>query len=89
MSTDREPITIWAPTSIEQSTRDRLKELIRLGGVRFLAANRDRTVHSGDWRNRTFLDGIVVDLDEDDVLFAIVDTIIRYGSVPEEHPPIH
>lgn len=86
MSTTTDPITIWAPSSINQTTKDRLKELIRLGGIDFLRANPDRTLHEGAWRDKAWMDGIAVDLDEDDVLDAIAESIISRAGVPEEAP---
>jgi len=84
MTTERDPITIWAPASINQTARDRLKELIHVGGIEYLRANPSRTMHSADWRDKPWMDGIAVDLDEDDVLDAIADYIIARATVPEE-----
>ena len=74
------PITIWPPTSITQDARDRLKELIRMGGIRW------RRDNAPDYREgKTWMDGVLVDLDESDVLNVIVDCVIEHADpAPEE-----
>jgi len=44
-----EPITIWAPTSIRQTARERLAELIRLGGIDWKREN------DPDWRGKPWM----------------------------------
>lgn len=74
-----EPITIRPPTTIQQTARERLKEAIRTGGIRW------HMEHDPDWRRRPWYDGIKVDLDEDDVLDAIADAVIAHDD-PEKDP---
>lgn len=82
MSTD--PITIWAPQTINQTARERLAELIRAGGISFLRANPERTLHEAPWRDKPFMDGIAVDLDESDVMNHIVDYVIAHAYTSRE-----
>ena len=80
----REPITIWAPDNIHQSSGDRLAELIRAGGIAYLRANPTKTLHEGDWRDKPFMDGIAVDLDESDVVDFIAAFIIDHADPDTE-----
>lgn len=70
------PITIWAPTTIQQSARERLAEMIRAGGIDWHRAN------NPEWRDKPWSDGVIVDLDEADVIEAIVDRILA-GADPD------
>lgn len=74
-----EPITIWPPTTIRQTARERLAELIRLGGMDWKRAN------DPDWRDKPWMDGVMVDLDEDDVVEAIVARILAHAD-PDTEP---
>jgi hypothetical protein len=65
-----DPITIWAPTTIQQTARERLAEAVRLGGIRWHRAN------NPDWRDKPWMHGVPVDLDESDVVECIVQTIV-------------
>ena len=69
-----DPITIWAPSTIRQTARERLAELIRLGGIDWMRAN------NPDWRGKPWMDGVLVDLDESDVVEAIVERILRHAD---------
>jgi hypothetical protein len=69
-----EPITIWPPTAIRQTARERLAELIRLGGIDWKRAN------DPHWRDKPWMDGVMVDVDEDDVVAAIVDRILAHAD---------
>lgn len=71
-----EPITIWPPTTIKQTARERLAELIRLGGIDWERANNPR------WRDQPWKDGICLDLDESDMVEALVERIIK-GADPD------
>lgn len=74
-----EPITIWPPTTIQQTARERLAELIRLGGIDW------RREHAPDFREgKTWMDGAVVDLDESGVVEAIVSRILRHADPDSE-----
>lgn len=64
----KESICIDAPTTIEQTAFDRLKDLIRAGAIDYLRLT------DPNWRNNPWKDGVVVDLDEDEAL----DHIARY-----------
>lgn len=75
-----EPITIWAPTTIRQTARERLAELIRLGGIDWKRAN------DPDWRGKPWMDGVLVDVDEDDVVEAIVSRVLAHADPDTEHP---
>ena len=75
MSTD--PIIIWAPTSVKQTTRERLADLIRCAGIAWKRAN------DPDWRNEPWMDGIVLDLDLEGVDDFIADYIIERAD-PDE-----
>lgn len=79
---DDAPITIWAPTSINQTARQRLTEAIRMGGLNWHRAN------NPEWRDKPWKDGISVDLDEPDVVEMIVQTIIDNADpdIEEETP---
>ena len=77
---DDGPITIWAPTSVKQTARERLAEAVRIGGINWHRANNPR------WRDNPFKDGISVDLDENDVVEMIVQTIID-GADPDRKAP--
>lgn len=72
------PITIWAPTTIQQTARERLAELIRIGGIDWKREN------DPDWRDKPWMDGVLVDLDESDVVEAIVDRILRHSDPEPE-----
>jgi hypothetical protein len=76
-----DPITIWAPTTIRQTARERLAELIRLGGIDWKQAN------DPDWRGKPWMDGILVDLDETDVVEVIVERILAHSD-PDTEPRI-
>lgn len=82
-----DPITIWSPENVNQSSREYLCELIRTGGIAFLRANPSRTLHESDWRDKPYMDGIAVDLDETDVVEAIADHIIRNANPTQETTP--
>lgn len=69
-----EPITLWAPDTIKQSTRERLIELIRTGGIKW---NRENNL---SWRDNPWKDGILVDLDEQRVLETLADHIIAHAN---------
>lgn len=73
-----EPITIWAPTSIQQTARERLAELIRLGGIDWKRKN------DPGWRGKPWMDGVLVDLDESDVVEAIVNRILSHADPDTE-----
>lgn len=64
------PITIWPPTTIKQTARERLEEAIRLGGMQWHREN------NPNWRDKPWKDGIRVDLDEADVVARIAQYII-------------
>lgn len=70
----RYPICIHAPTGIQQTTFERLKDLIRRGGIEWHRA------HNPEWRDKPWKDGISVDLDEDDVLTFIAAYIASHGG---------
>ena len=74
MSEDAAPITIWPPTTIRQTARQRLLEAIRLGGINW------HREHNPHWRDNPWKDGISVDLEEDSVLEAIADSIIAHAD---------
>ena len=76
MTTD--PITIWAPTNVKQTTRERLADLIRTAGIAWKRAN------DPSWRDEPWMDGIVVDLD--DVEDFIAGYIIERAD-PDEGDP--
>jgi hypothetical protein len=76
------PITIWPPSTIRQTARERLIEAVRIGGMDWHRA------HNPEWRDKPWMDGIMVDLDEDDVLAAIVDRIIAIAD-PESVRDVH
>ena len=82
-----DPITIWAPDNINQTSRERLGELIRAGGIAFLRANPSRTLHEANWRDKAWMDGIAVDLDESDVIDAIIDYILSHADPDAEGDP--
>ena len=69
-----EPITIWPPTTIKQTARERLAETIRMGGIRWKEAN------DLAWRGKPWMDGVLVDLDETDVIEAIIDCILEHAD---------
>jgi hypothetical protein len=73
------PITIWPPTTIRQTARERLAEAIWMGGCAWKRA------HDPDWRGKPWMDGVMVDLDESDVVDAIVDRILANAD-PETEP---
>lgn len=74
-----EPITIWPPTTIHQTARERLAELIRLGGIDW------RRDNAPDFREgKTWMDGVMVDLDESDVVEAIVARILKHADPDTE-----
>lgn len=73
-----DPITIWAPTAIRQTARERIAELIRLGGIDWKRGN------DPDWRDKPWMDGVLVDLDESDVVEAIVNRILRHADPDTE-----
>jgi hypothetical protein len=75
-----DPITMWAPENINQTSRERLGELIRAGGIAYLRANPERTMHESPWRDKPWTDGIAVDLDESDVVDAIVEYIVEHSD---------
>lgn len=75
---DLAPITVWPPTEIRQTARERLVEAIRLGGIRW------REQNDPDWRGKPWMDGIMVDLDEDDVLQSIAQMIIDLADPDNE-----
>lgn len=75
---ENDPITIWAPTNIRQSARERLAEAVRIGGINW---HRD---NNPAWRDNPWKDGIRVDLDEPDVVEMIVQTIIQLADPDEE-----
>jgi hypothetical protein len=74
------PITLWPPTTIKQTARERLAELIRLGGIDWKRDN------DPDWRDKPWMDGVMVDLDEPDVVEAIVARILAHSD-PDAIPP--
>lgn len=76
-----EPITIWAPTTINQTTIDRLKDLIRCGGIAWKREN------DPNWRDNPWKDGILVDLDEDDVLDALAAYVLENSDPAAESMP--
>lgn len=67
-----EPIIIWAPTTIHQTARERLAELIRGGGIGW------KKLHDPNWRGKPWMDGVLVDLDETDVVEHIVTHILNH-----------
>lgn len=67
-----EPIVIRAPEGINQTTVQRLCDLIRCGGIEWHRRN------NPEWRDNPYKDGIVVDLDEDDVLRALAAYILQH-----------
>lgn len=76
-----DPITIWPPTTIHQTARERLAELIRLGGLDW------RRDHAPDYREgKAWMDGVMVDLDESDVVEAIVSRILAHADGDPAHP---
>lgn len=76
MSVDKTPITIWAPEDVLwQTSRDRLRELIRVSAIDFLR-NHPRLAMGRPWRDKPYMDGVRVDLEEDDVLDWMTDFII-------------
>lgn len=85
MSVDKTPITIWAPEDVLwQTARDRLRELIRVGGIDFLRKHPERAV-GRSWRDKPYLDGIRVDLEDDEVLDWIADFIVAAAD-PNKEP---
>jgi hypothetical protein len=68
------PITIWPPTTIKQTARERLAELIRAGGIDW------KREHDPGWRDKPWMDGVLIDVDEDDVVKAIVDRILSHAD---------
>jgi len=77
-----EPITIWPPTTIKQTARERLAELIRLGGIDWHREN------NPEWRGKPWMYGVRVDVDESDVVEAIVDRILSHADpdIPPGQP---
>ncbi|QDK01278.1 hypothetical protein SEA_WATERT_7 [Microbacterium phage WaterT] len=73
-----DPITIWAPTSIRQTTRERLAEAIRLGGIRW------REQNDPEWRGKPWMDGVLVDLNEDGVVETIIQRIVELADPDTE-----
>jgi hypothetical protein len=73
-----EPITIWPPTTINQTARDRLAEAIRLGAI---AWHRE---HNPRWRDNPWKDGLQMDLDESDQVECIVQTILDLADPDAE-----
>lgn len=73
-----DPITIWAPTSIRQTARERLAEAIRLGGIRW------REQNDPEWRGKPWMDGVLVDLDEEGVVETIVQRIVELANPDTE-----
>ena len=64
------PITIWPPTEIRQTARERLADLIRTGAINWKRSN------DPEWRDKPYFDGVVVDLEEAEVVDWLVDYII-------------
>ena len=72
------PITIWPPTTIRQTARERLEEAIRLGGIRWHAEN------NPEWRGKPWMDGIRVDLDDEEVVARIAQHIIDLADPDDQ-----
>lgn len=72
------PVTIRPPSTIQQSARERLAEAVRLGGIRW------HEQHNPDWRGKPWMDGVMVDLDESDVVDTIVDRILELADPDSE-----
>lgn len=71
---DHDPLIIWAPETINQTTTERLAELIRAGGIDY------KREHDPKWRDKPYKDGIVVDLDESDVVDHITRYVIQHAA---------
>jgi len=65
---ETDPITIWAPDTIFQTTIDRLEDLIRAAGIDYLKTHPNAPWLSIPWRDKPWHDGVMVDLDESDVV---------------------
>lgn len=73
-----EALVIYPPTHIKQNVRQRLAEAIRAGGIDWKKAN------DPEWRDKPWADGVMVDLDEDDVVEVIVERIFKHANPFEE-----
>lgn len=77
---ENDPVTIWAPDTIVQTTFERLCDLIRAGAIGYLAANPNAPWLSIPWRDKPWMDGVVVDMDEDDVVRFIARHVIEHAD---------
>lgn len=80
MTDETDPITIWAPDTIVQTTFERLQDLIRSGGFAYLSEHPNAPWLSVPWRDKSWHDGIIVDLDEDDVVERIARHIVDHAN---------